>query len=270
MERAGLERAGADGGTAADAVARAGAGRLAGTVAVVTGAAGGLGRAVAERLAAEGSAVAALDVKAPWWSGPVPPEGITAWHCDVTRPKEIRDVVGQVAEAFGGIDILVNAAGLLSGRASLLEATPEDLHRYFAVNAAGALSMVQACHPYLKASPYRGRIINVASRTFFTGSPGQLAYVASKGALIGMTRVMARELGPDRITANALMPAQIATPGTLAHSTDDVFAATMSQQAIQEFVTPGHFAGMVAYLASPDGALVTGQSLVCDGGGLLH
>jgi NAD(P)-dependent dehydrogenase (short-subunit alcohol dehydrogenase family) len=265
-----MERAGYVGRPATDTAAPAVAGRLAGTAAVVTGAAGGLGRAVAERLAAEGSTVAALDIKAPWWSGPVPPAGITAWHCDVTKPEEIRDVVGRIVEAFGGIDILVNAAGLLSGRASLLEATPEDLHRYFAVNAAGALSMVQACHPYLKASRHRGRIVNVASRTFFTGSPGQLAYVASKGALIGMTRVMARELGPDRITANAVMPAQVATPGTLAHSSEDAFAATMAQQAIQEFVTPGHFAGLVAYLASPDGAMVTGQSLVCDGGGLLH
>jgi NAD(P)-dependent dehydrogenase (short-subunit alcohol dehydrogenase family) len=265
-----MERAGYAGRPATDTAAPAVAGRLAGTAAVVTGAAGGLGRAVAERLAAEGSTVAALDIKAPWWSGPVPPAGITAWHCDVTKPEEIRDVVGRIVEAFGGIDILVNAAGLLSGRAGLLEATPEDLHRYFAVNAAGALSMVQACHPYLKASRHRGRIVNVASRTFFTGSPGQLAYVASKGALIGMTRVMARELGPDRITANAVMPAQVATPGTLAHSSEDAFAATMAQQAIQEFVTPGHFAGLVAYLASPDGAMVTGQSLVCDGGGLLH
>ncbi|GER23241.1 pyridoxal 4-dehydrogenase [Zafaria cholistanensis] len=256
--------------TAAAPAAPAVPGRLAGTAAVVTGAAGGLGRAIAERLAAEGSAVAVLDIKAPWWSGPDSPEGIGAWHCDVTNTEEIRDVVDQVAQAHGGIDILVNAAGLLSGRASLLETTPEDLQRYFSVNAAGALSMVQACHPYLKASRHRGRIINVASRTFFTGSPGQLAYVASKGALIGMTRVMARELGPDRITANAVMPAQVATPGTLAHSSDDAFAATMAQQAIQEFVTPEHFAGLVAYLASPDGALVTGQSLVCDGGGLLH
>ncbi|MDX3128790.1 SDR family oxidoreductase [Streptomyces europaeiscabiei] len=94
--------------------------------------------------------------------------------------------------------------------------------------------------------------------------------MASKGALIGMTRVMARELGEHRITVNAVAPAQVATPGTRAHSDDEVFAATMRRQAIEEFVTPEHFAGLVSYLASPDAVMVTGQTLVCDGGGLLH
>ncbi len=166
--------------------------------------------------------------------------------------------------------MLVNNAGLLSGRNSLLEATPEELHRFYDVNAVGPLLMVQACFPHLKASAHRGRVINVASRTFFTGAPGQIGYVASKGALIGMTRVMARELGEHRITVNAVMPAQVATPGTRAHSGDEVFARTMSQQAIREFVTPEDFAGLVAFLASPDGAMITGQTMVCDGGGLLH
>jgi NAD(P)-dependent dehydrogenase (short-subunit alcohol dehydrogenase family) len=130
--------------------------------------------------------------------------------------------------------------------------------------------MVQACFPHLRDSAHRGRIVNVASRTFFTGAPGQIGYIASKGALLGMTRVMARELGEHRICVNAVLPAQVATPGTRAHSGDEVFARTMSQQAIQEFVTPEDFAGLIAFLASADGARITGQSLVCDGGGLLH
>lgn len=248
--------------------------RLAGTVAVVTGAAGGLGRAIAVRLAADGAAVAALDISPQQTvggpEGPETPGEIVGWKCDVTDRSGIGAVVTDVVGTFGGIDILVNNAGVLTGRASFLDTTPEELHRMFDVNAVGALSMVQQCYSHLKASTHRGRVINVASRTFFTGGPGQMAYVASKGALIGMTRVMARELGPDRITVNAVMPAQIATPGTRAHSTDELFARTMSQQAIPEFVTPEHFAGLVAYLASPDATMVTGQSLVCDGGGLLH
>jgi NAD(P)-dependent dehydrogenase (short-subunit alcohol dehydrogenase family) len=177
--------------------------------------------------------------------------------------------MSEVVERLGGVDVLINNARLLSGRASLLDATPEELHRYYDVNAVGPLLMVQACFPHLRDSTRRGRVINVASRTFFTGAPGQIAYIASKGALIGMTRVMARELGEHRITVNAVMPAQVATPGTRAHSGDDVFQRTMSQQAIQEFVTPDDFAGLVAFLASADGALITGQSLACDGGGLL-
>ncbi|MDX3311710.1 SDR family NAD(P)-dependent oxidoreductase [Streptomyces sp. NPDC054884] len=239
-------------------------------VAVVTGAAGGLGLAVARRLAEDGFTVAALDIAEPDDRDPTP--GVRAWRCDVTDRAATRQAVTEIAETYGGgrIDVLVNNAGLLSGRAPLLETPPEELHRFFAVNAVGPLLMVQASVPWLSASPYGGRVINVASRTFFTGAPGQIAYVASKGALIGMTRVMARELGAHRITVNAVAPAQVATPGTRAHSDDEVFAATMHRQAIEEFVTPEHFAGLVSYLASPDAVMVTGQTLVCDGGGLLH
>lgn len=247
--------------------------RLRGRVAVVTGAAGGLGSAIARRLAAEGAAVAALDISTAV-DGLRSDDGtagsITPWTCDVADPDAVAETVRRIGSELGGVDVLVNNAGLLSGRTSLLEATSAELHRYYSVNAVGALLMVQSCFPYLRDSGYRGRVVNVASRTFFTGAPGQIAYVASKGALIGMTRVMARELGEYRITVNAVMPAQVATPGTRAHSGDDVFRRTMSQQAIQEFVTPDDFAGVVAFLASPDGALITGQSLVCDGGGLLH
>ncbi|WP_215453048.1 SDR family NAD(P)-dependent oxidoreductase [Streptomyces sp. ATCC 21386] len=237
-------------------------------VAVVTGAAGGLGQAIVRRLATDGFTVAALDVAEPDGTGDI--AGVRPWRCDVSDPAATRQTVHEVAETYGGVDVLVNNAGLLSGRVPLLEATPEELHRFFAVNAVGPLLMVQACVPYLRGSPHRGRIINVASRTFFTGAPGQIAYVAAKGALLGMTRVMARELGEHRITVNAVAPAQVATPGTRAHSGDEVFAETMSRQAIKEFVTPEHFAGLVSYLASPDAVMVTGQTLVCDGGGLLH
>ncbi|KND45935.1 SDR family NAD(P)-dependent oxidoreductase [Streptomyces stelliscabiei] len=243
-------------------------------VAVVTGAAGGLGGPLVRRLAADGFTVAALDITEPddtaGFDDRAGITGVRAWRCDVSDPAATRRTVEEIAEAFGGVDVLVNNAGLLSGRSGLLEATPREMHRFFAVNAVGPLLMVQACVPWLVRSAHRGRVINVASRTFFTGSPGQLAYVASKGALIGVTRVMARELGEHGITVNAVAPAQVATPGTRAHSGDEVFAATMRQQAIQEYVTPEHFAGLVSYLASPDGAMVTGQTLVCDGGGLLR
>ncbi|WP_395308805.1 SDR family oxidoreductase [Mycobacterium sp. AMU20-3851] len=241
--------------------------RLAGRVAVVTGSAGGLGEAIAARLAADGAAVAGLDIAAP--RGPET-EGVTFVQCDVSEPKSVAAAIDDVVARFGGIDVVVNNAGLLSGRASLLEMTPEDMHRYYSVNAVGALLVVQSSFPFLRDSPHRGRVINVASRTFFTGGAGQIGYVASKGALIGMTRVMAREFGEHRICVNAVMPAQVATPGTLAHSGDDVFRKTMSAQVIQEFVTPEDFSGLVSFLASPDARMITGQCLVCDGGGLFH
>ncbi|MBE1489782.1 SDR family NAD(P)-dependent oxidoreductase [Plantactinospora soyae] len=255
--------------------------RLCGRVAVVTGAAGGLGRAIARRLLDEGALVAGLDVlpveettRAVGAGEPAAADATApafrAWRCDVTDPDAVAEVVAAVAAGLGPVDVLVNNAGLLSGRAGMAGTTSAQMLRYFEVNAVGPLLMVQACLDHLRASPHRGRVVNVASRTFFTGSPGQLAYVASKGALVGMTRVLARELGADRITVNAAVPAQVETPGTAQHSTAEVFEATMRQQAIQEYVTPERFAGLVAYLASDDAALMTGQTLVYDGGGLLR
>ena len=242
-------------------------GRLPGRVAIVTGAAGGLGRAIARRLAKEGSTVALLDIKEP--DSALDP-GEHFFTCDVTRKPEIERTVQDIAGRFGGVDVVVNNAGLLSGRGSFHDVTPEDMHRYFDVNTVAPLLVTQSVHPYLRQSAFGGRIINVASRTFFTGNAGQTAYIASKGALLGLTRVLANELGADRITVNAVVPAQVATPGTMVHSGQDTFASTMSRQAIQEFVTPEAFAGLALFLASDDAALITGQTMICDGGGLMR
>lgn len=244
-----------------------GDGRLQGRTALVTGGAGGLGRAIADRFAAEGANVAVLDVRQP--EGPRDGSELFL-TCDVTDPAAVAEAVGQVGAHFGSLDILVNNAGLLSGRDSFRTVTAEQMHRYFAVNAVGPLLLTQAAYPLLKGSSFRGRVINVASRTFFTGNAGQAAYIASKGALLGLTRVLANELGPDRITVNAIVPAQVATPGTSAHSDADVFAATMQKQAIKEFVTPEHFASLAVFAASDDALLMTGQTLICDGGGLMR
>ncbi|MFA5708511.1 SDR family NAD(P)-dependent oxidoreductase [Mycolicibacterium sp.] len=241
-------------------------GRLAGRIVVVTGAAAGLGEGIARRMSAEGATVVGLDVAPPSEDA----DAVVSLACDVADPDSVSASIAEVADRFGGVDVVVNNAGLLSGRASLLEATPQELHRYFSVNAVGALLVVQAAFPYLRDSAHRGRIINVASRTFFTGGAGLVGYVASKGALMGMTRVMAREFGEHRICVNAVIPSQVDTPGTRAHSDDDVFRKTMSAQVIQEFVTPDDFAGLVAFLAGPDARMITGQSIVCDGGGLFH
>jgi NAD(P)-dependent dehydrogenase (short-subunit alcohol dehydrogenase family) len=232
-----------------------------------------MGRGIADRLAGEGAHVAVLDLSEfDETAAAITANGGSAkgWHCDVTERAQVDAAVAAVVEAFGGIDILVNNAGLLSGRRSFLEVDKDEMVRYFTTNVVGYLQMVQSAFPHLRDSAHRGRIINVASRTFFTGSPGQIAYVASKGGVFGITRVLARELGEHKITVNAVMPSQVATPGTEAHSGEDAFAATMSQQAIREFVRPDDFAGIVAFLASDDGQLMTGQSICLDGGGLLY
>jgi NAD(P)-dependent dehydrogenase (short-subunit alcohol dehydrogenase family) len=124
-------------------------------------------------------------------------------------------------------------------------------------------------YPLLKKSK-AGRVINVASRTFFLANPGQMAYVAAKGAVWGMTRVLAKELGEENITVNAVAPGMIATPGTQAHSKEEAFDRVMQNQAIKKRGKPEHLANLIAFLASDEAEMITGQFMLADGGGYLH
>jgi NAD(P)-dependent dehydrogenase (short-subunit alcohol dehydrogenase family) len=236
------------------------------STAVVTGGARGLGAAIAARLHADGHQVTVLDVLAPAADAPAR----VGWSsCDVTEPDQLEAAMTAVAERGGGIDVLVNNAGLISPRRPYLESSKDELVRYLTVNAVGYALATQSAHPWLVASG-RGCVVNVASRTFFTGSPGQLAYVASKGAVLVMTRVLARELGPHGVTVNAVVPGQVATPGTEQYNAEADFDRTMGQQAIARRVQPEDLAGLVSFLCGPDARMVTGQTLLCDGGGYLH
>jgi NAD(P)-dependent dehydrogenase (short-subunit alcohol dehydrogenase family) len=163
----------------------------------------------------------------------------------------------------------VNNAGILSGRHPWHTLSKEEVNRFIQVNYIGYFSMSQAVYPLLKKSK-TGRIINVASRTYFLANPGQMAYVASKGAVMGMTRVLAKELGEEGITVNAVAPGMVATSGTRAHSEEEAFNRVMMNQAIKRRVEPKHLAALIAFIASDDAELITGQMILCDGGGYLH
>ena len=247
-------------------------GRLEGRVAVITGAAAGLGKAAALRLAAEGCKVEILDLK----DGAEAVAEILATGgdahsliCDCTEEEQIAAAVAAIEARHGRVDILVNNAGILTARKPWHTLSKEEVTRYVNVNYVGYFLVTKAFYPLIKKST-TPRVIMVASRTYFLANPGQLAYVASKGAVMGMTRVLARELGEEGIPVNAVMPGMVATPGTQEHSQEEAFNRVMGNQAIKRRVTPEHLAGLIAFLASDDAELITGQMILCDGGGYLH
>jgi NAD(P)-dependent dehydrogenase (short-subunit alcohol dehydrogenase family) len=246
--------------------------RLKDRVAVISGAASGLGRAAALRLSAEGAQIEILDIKdAANTVEAVREAGGEAQSqlCDVTDEQQIAEAVAGIEKRHGRVDILVNNAGILSGRKPWHELTYEEMNRFIQINYLGYFNVSKAVYPLLKRSPH-GRVINIASRTYFLANPGQMAYVAAKGAVMGMTRVMAKEMGDDGITVNALAPGMVATPGTETHSNEEAFNRVMMNQAIKKRVTPEHFAALIAFIASDDAEMITGQMILCDGGGYLH
>ena len=215
-------------------------GRLQGRVAVVTGAAGGMGRAAAIRLASEGAAVEIIDLKdAAEVVGEIQAASgkANATIADCTDETQVEKAVKEIDARHGRVDILVNNAGILSGRKPWNTISKEEMNRYVQTNFMGYFLVTKAMYPLIKKSK-TPRVINVASRTYFLANPGQMAYVASKGAVLGFTRVLARELGDDGIPVNAVMPGMVATPGTLEHSKEEAFNRVMNNQAIKKRVCP--------------------------------
>jgi NAD(P)-dependent dehydrogenase (short-subunit alcohol dehydrogenase family) len=246
-------------------------GSLQDRIAVVSGAANGIGKAAAIRLAKEGAIVEILDIQdASETVKEIKAAGgnASAELCDVTSEEQINRAVAAIGARHDHVDILVNNAGILSGRTPWHELTYEEVNRFVQINYLGYFLVSKAIYPLLKKSAY-GRLINVASRTYFLANPGQMAYVAAKGAVMGMTRVMAKEMGDDNICVNAVAPGMIATPGTMAHSSEEAFNRVMNNQAIKKRGKPEHLAGLIAFLASDDAELITGQIILCDGGGYL-
>jgi len=246
--------------------------RLANRVAVITGGAEGLGRAAALRLASEGALIEILDIKdAAAACEEIRKTGGTANSilCDVTNEEQIQRAMEQIEARHGHVDILVNNAGILSGRSPWHTLSRADVERYIDINYIGYFLVTKAMYPLIRRSK-TPRVVMVASRTYFLANPGQMAYVASKGAVMGMTRVLAKEMGEDGITVNAVMPGMVATPGTTEHSKEEAFDRVMNNQAIKRRVLPEHLAALIAFIASDDAEMITGQMILCDGGGYLH
>lgn len=242
---------------------------------IVTGAARGVGRAIAERCARSGADVVLFDIlpevkdvaAAIAAEHGIEASGATA---DATDRPTMVDAVGQAAQQ-GRIDGLVNNAGMIPPARSFEEIDGAAWERMLRVNATSQLYGAQAVVPFLRRGG-GGSIVNVVSRQFFTAPPGQADYIASKGAAIGLTRALARELGPDRITVNGAAPGMLLTPGVLdaLPGAAERAAGAVATQSIAVQEEPEDFAGPVAFLLSDAARFITGQILIVDGGGYLH
>jgi NAD(P)-dependent dehydrogenase (short-subunit alcohol dehydrogenase family) len=249
-------------------------GRLDGKVAIVTGAALGIGPYYARGLAAEGAKVAIIDLEpADKIVAEIKEAGGTAMSMigDVSDRATVGKFVSAVEQAYGGVHILVNNAGLARmARISVTELGTEEWDRYFAVNVRGMLHCVQAVVPIMQRQNY-GKIVNITSGTVWSGPPMMLHYVSTKGAILGMTRALATELGKDGIRVNAIAPGLTSTE-YIGGRNDyvDYRQAMANTRAIKREEMPEDLVGSCVFFASPDSDFVTGQCLVVDGGALKH
>jgi NAD(P)-dependent dehydrogenase (short-subunit alcohol dehydrogenase family) len=241
---------------------------LAGKRVIVTGAAGGLGRAFAEAFAREGAKVVAADINLKGAEETASGIGTAAMaaQVDVTSQASTAALAALAAEQLGGIDVLVNNAAIYAGleRKGFEQIEESVWDRVMAVNVKGPWQMTRAVAPHLRTAG-GGAVINVSSATVMSGSPDWLHYVSSKGAVIAMTRALARELGNDRVTVNALAPGFTLTEASLGLM-EDAASYGITRGAIKRAAGSDDMVGAALFLASPLASFITGQTLIIDGG----
>lgn len=242
---------------------------LDGHVAVVTGAARGLGFAAAERLAADGAAAVLVDLDVDgvgMAAARLQDVGhvVTPLAADLTSEAEVAQVFADVRRRHGRIDVLVNMAGIYPA-VPFDELTYEQWRTVITANLDSTFLCARAAFADMRRNGY-GRIVNVSSGTVLTGMAGQTAYVASKAGVIGFTRALANEAGAHGITVNAVMPGLIATEHVLATIEELFDSEIVPQQAVPRRGEPADIAEAVAYLAAPAAGFITGQTINVDGG----
>ncbi|UAJ12564.1 SDR family NAD(P)-dependent oxidoreductase [Glacieibacterium megasporae] len=250
---------------------------LDGRVAIVTGAASGIGFAIARDLARQGARVAICDVADPTAAvATLRGEGadVVGVRADIADEEAVAAAHAAVVAAFGRIDILVNNAGLFTTitRAPFDQLDVAEWRRVIDVNVTGTYLFSRAVWPSMRAAG-GGRIVNITSGSVWSAPAMMLHYVTSKGALTAMTRSMAREMGPDNITVNAVAPGFTISDGVLEHRHDMLATAAgraRSARALQRDQAPGDIVGAVAFLCGDGSAFVTGQTIVVDGGAVMR
>lgn len=240
--------------------------RLTGKTALVTGAAQGIGKAIAARLAADGATVFVADINGDGAKAAAAAIGgnARAVTVDISDPKSVAPMFEEIKTA-GGIDILVNNASIVPFVA-WDDVDLDHWRKIIDVNLTGTFIVTRAATDQMRALNRPGRVISIASNTFFAGTPNMAAYVAAKGGVIGFTRALATELGKYGITANAVTPGLIESDGVKASPHNGAFDFVEMLQAMKGKGQPEHIADVVSFLASEDARWMTGQTVNVDAG----
>ncbi len=240
--------------------------RFEGRVAIVTGAASGIGAAAAGRLASEGATTIFVDIDE---AGAVANAGkagdsCLAIGCDIAEPDSVRALHEKVLERYGKIDVLINAAAQVPFVA-WDDLTFEEWRRVMRVNLDGLYLMCRASSDAMRRNGY-GRIVSLSSNSIFAGTPNMAHYVASKGGVLMFSRALATELGGDRITVNCVCPGLTDTEGVRKTGHVNAFDFVEMLQAIKGRGTPTDIVPAIAFLASEEAHWITGQALTADAG----
>ena len=245
---------------------------LEGKVAIVTGAAKGIGAAIADGLDAEGARIVVADLQGAQEAAERYPDGL-GLTVDVSSEKDVERMAGETVEQAGGVDILVNNAGLYASLAmrSFEQIPLEEWRQVMDVNVASMFLTCRAVVPCMRERG-GGRIVNISSGTPFRGVPFLLHYVTSKGAIVTFTRALAKELGGDEILVNCVAPGFTMSAGVEEHPevVEALRDVSVSARTLKRDQMPEDVVGAVVFLCGPGATFVTGQTMVIDGGQYFH
>lgn len=250
--------------------------RLEGRVAIVTGSARGLGKTYALCLSEEGARVVIADIlDTRDVRQTIEERGgeALALHTDVAEEESTKEMARKTIERFGRIDILINNAAIFAGIETkpFFQISVQEWDDVIRVNLKGAFLCCKAVYPQMKKQG-RGKIINVSSVVFFKGLPLFLHYVASKGGIVALTRALAREVGDDGICVNAIAPGYTLSDAMKEQSIHDeeFINAVVGSRCFKRHELPEDLTGTIVFLASDESDFITGQTIVVDGGSVLH